>query len=937
MAKSKLQPGQEQQSGGKDPELWEQAPEQYVSNGDTLASMTGGDAGTYEGIVDYIMTGEEQSAPNEGEIVAAEDAGMLERNYPAEIDSSCEATPTPQRALPVGTGLSAQPTHAAPAAGTYNGTAAGLDAPALEGLDGAAAEASGVEGMVAGSLAHVGQYSGQGGEQPGGQIVPHTRDDAKLFKAASGSDPATLQAQNAATISSVDGVVSSLIAQIDGLMEGLNGGIQGAYNSSQASLDGTFSSSFDQISTAFGQARSDVDMGAADALDRIEQTTSEAHAHVDTQAESTIREISNLITTETSRLNAEANAAASAAVTAIATGQSNVQSATDNAVGEAGDVGSSLADEYRGRGNGGTEGKRDEARAQVAEQVAAAYQEDLPSAGTDAIAAMEEEKANIRSSIDAMVNPIILEAYPDLVEGSTTSVNDGAQALKDDLDASANDAADSVQTEHTNIHRDLNIAEGQALGQLVDIHSGASDDLAATDEAGRQSNEAIAAQMDYHIAQKKDQMDRLLGKNPMLPHFEVQREVEMVQQELDADGAAALDALEGQTDATTTALGEITGSANAAMGQVTTKAVSAAATMGADAVAGFDELATGFETSVDEAIGSYDQALSEFQTQIEAECANIYEQVTQGLATGVSSTEEGVAEFVQGFIDNLDQAINGTGDEQMVGTIRRVAEEEAAKIKEPSLWDRVVSVVAVVLVIAVVVAIAVLVPMALAALPAIAGVTLTSGTLIGAIAIGAITSLCTEIVMQFVEHGFDFSEWSLTDILRETFIGGVMGGFTFGLGNIVLRAGNAGRAAIAAGQSADDVVGVLNRIAAPLVRNADDLSVLGTFVTGFADNVVSSALTAGLSDEEFPSLTELLTSTGSGMITSAYTEGLADSLGLAEDNWRRDGFTGFIEELSSEASGGDIQALFERIEIDPAEVGGGDFTEDYQPTWSPTW
>ena len=63
MAKSQLQPGKEE-SGGKDPELWQQAPEQYVSNGDTLASMTGGDAGTYEGIVDYIMTGEEQSAPD---------------------------------------------------------------------------------------------------------------------------------------------------------------------------------------------------------------------------------------------------------------------------------------------------------------------------------------------------------------------------------------------------------------------------------------------------------------------------------------------------------------------------------------------------------------------------------------------------------------------------------------------------------------------------------------------------------------------------------------------------------------------------------------------------------------------------------------------------------------------------------------------------------
>ena len=938
MAKSQLQPGKDE-SGGKDPELWQQAPERYVSNGDTLQDMTGGDAATYEGIVDYIMTGEEQQAPNEGEIVAAEEAGMLERNYPAEIDSSLDATPNPDREQISGTGMTSQPSYGGPAGVGFGGQGGDLATGVLDASGGLDAMTTGPETLVANTLAHASEYSGQGGDQAGGAMVQHTRDDAKLFKAAAGVDAGTLQSENANAISQLDGVVSSLTAQIDGLMGGLAGGLTGTYQGGQGALDSTFSSSFTQISNAFDNARGRVDGGAMEALDRIETSTSEAYSHIDSESERVLSEISGLISGETSRMNSEARAAGDAAVGFISQGQQRAQQANQAAVAEATAVGTSMAQAYRGRGNSGTEGKRDEARAQAAEQVATAYvaEENLPQASVDAVAAMEEEKTNIRATIDGMIRPIITETYPDLLNGSQSSIEAGAEAAKDDIRESNEAAVQSVEAEHTNIHQQLDQSEAQSAGQLIDVHQGASDDVAATNEAGQTSLEAIAGQMNFHIAQKKDQLDVLIGKNPMLPGDKLQEEVDMLKSELETNGADAQSALEGTAEESANTIDSIVDNATNSMNDITTRGVSAAGTMADQAVTGFGEMASGFESAISDQLMRYDNALGDLQQQVTDQCSEIYSRVSQGLETGVSSTEDGVNQFIQGFIDSLDQVVNGTGDDQMVGVIQAKAEEEAAKIPEPWSWDWVVSVVKVIVVIAVIVAIAVLVPIALPALAGAVGLTLTAGTLISAIAIGAVSSLLTEIVMQFVEHGFDFSEWDGLKILRETFVGGLVGAVTFGLGNVILRAGNAGRAAIQAGDKVDDIVGAFNRIAAPMVRNADDLSLLGEFVKAFGGSVVGDAVKAGLGPDEFPSIGNLLIGAGSKAVTSRLGAGIIEGYGLDPLDWRANGFTAFIEEVVKEVNGGNIEKAFENIDIDPAEVGGGDFTEDYQPSWSPTW
>jgi len=939
MAKSKIEPGQEQGTG-PDPELWQSAPEQYVSNVDTLASMTGGDAGTYEGIVDYIMTGEEQSAPTEDEIIAAQDAGMLERNYPAEVESSAEATPTPERELISGGGLTSMPVHAPPAAVTFGNTGGDVATGGLQSGIECAPEVEGVEAAAVGSLAHLsGSPAGEGGDA-GGQIVQHTRDDLKLYKAAAGSDPSSEQALNASSIGELDGVVSSLTAQIDSLMGGLSGSMEGVYSSSQGTIDSTFSSSFEQVSAAFDEARSQADLGAEDALARIEQSTVDGYAHVDATSEQVLSEVSTLIGQESSNLNSAGQAAAAAAEARISAGQQEAQQLTDQAISNAGDIGTSMAEAYRGRGNSGTEGKRDEARAQVAEQVAAAYQEDLPSAGTDTVASMEAEKENVRASIDALINPIINRAYPDLLTGTQQSVEEGSQAVKDDIAASNEEAVASVEEEHLNITNEMNQQEAMSLGQLASLHETANENLDATNETGQSGLEAMGNQMEFHIAQKKAQLATLIGSNPMIPNDKLGEEVSLLEEELNSAGDETNAAMESHEQNVAQTMNEITTDAVDSMNTVTEASVGVAGQLGTDAVAAFDELATGFETAVGDTLDRYDNALEDLQTQIEEQCARIYNDVTGYLDSGQESVDQGVTEFLDGFDQSLHDAVHGTGDDQMVGTIDRIAEEEAAKIEPPSFWDRVVQVVAVLVVIAVIVAIAVLVPMAVAALPAVAGVSFaaTGGalTLLGSIAVGAITSFATEIVMQFVAHGFDFEAWDGWKILRETFVGGVIGGLTFGVGAVLKNSATAGRAALTAANQADDVTR-LQRIAIQLTDDAGNLNVLGDYVTGQGMALVGDVLKAGLGPDQLPSIQDILIRAGSGVVTTGLSQGVTNYYQLPDNDWRGNAFTSFIEEVSKEVAKGDIQAAFETIDIDPAEVGGGDFTDDYEPTWQPTW
>lgn len=943
MAKQQQQPSKA--SGGPDPEMWEKDAAQYAaqSNAATLASMTGGDASTYEGIVDYILMGEESDAPAEDEIVAAEDVGMIERNYPAEVESECNATLSPPRAQLPGSGLSSPPTHTSPEAVGFDGGGGDLGAGSLQG----GSELGPVEGdlgpMISPQLSQLGQYGASGGGgDTGGQIVAHKRDDAKVFGVMTGETPEGLQAQNAGIVAGVNGTVMGLTAQIDGLMGGLSGSLSGVYSGGQASVDTAFSSMFGMVDEAFSTAQTDIDASAADTLARIETASTDAFSHIDEASDAALATASEHISSESQRLSQAGAAAGVAGLARISAGQQEVQQHTSNAVSLAQRLGTEEAARWRGMGRGGTEGKRDEARAQVAEQVSAAYAEDLPQHGQDAVDSMETDKTNMLASIDQLIAPIIVDQFPALLQRAKDVVEETATTVKDDVTTASEEATTTVEDTHAESSEALAESKADAQGQLITSHSSATMNLETLHETGQGALATIADHSSFHLQQKADQFDRLIAGNPMIPDTELTREVAGVEAGLEANAVGAQVALQGSHDAMAESIMDVSNQAVTGMVAFGTASSVAAGQMASDTVAGFEELGSGFESSVDDMLTQYDQSLADLQAALEEKTSQLYTDVTGALNSGLTSLDEGITEFSSGFQTAITDAVQGTADDQMMGTIKRVGDEEAAKIKEPSFWDKVMSVVKVLIVIAVVIAIAILVPMALAAIPAFAAAsagTAILGTVVAGAIAGTLTSFATEIVMQIAGNGWNPGNWDWKKIGLETLVGGLVGGLTAGIGTALKNSATTARATQAAA-GADELVSLtrFQTVSINMVNAQGELNALGNFATNLAGGVVGDSIKAG-SEGQFPDLLQTLESAGLKTLSTSYGNGMSTALGLSgkAEKAAQAGFSTYMEEMVKEARSGNIDALFEQLDINVGDLGQLDLTEDYQPSWQPTW
>jgi hypothetical protein len=943
MAKQQQQPSKS--SGGPDPEMWESDAASYVaqSNSATLASMTGGDAGMFEGIVDHILMGEEDSAPSEQEIMAAEDVGMIERNYPAEVESECNASPSPPRQQMPGSGLTSSPTHTAPDAVSFGAGGGDVMSASLEGVGELGASEGALDSVMAPQLAQMGSYGASGGGgDTGGQIVDHKKDDAKLFSLMTGEGPDTQQCANANVLGQIDGTVAGLTAQIDGFMGGLSGSLSGIFSGGQASIDSTFGSMWGLVDEAFTTAQTDIDASAADTLARIETATTAGFDHIDSASEAALMAASQHIASESNRISRAGADAGTAGEARIDQGKQTVQQHTDAAVALARQLGTDEAARWRGMGLGGTDGKRAEARAQVAEQVSSAYAEDLPQHGRDAQEAMEADKSNMLASIDQLIAPIILEQFPALLERAQQSVEEKATTVKDNLTAAAEQASTTVQENHAETSEALAENKAAAQGQLITTHSTASQDLDAVHETGQGALATIADHSNVHLAQKADQYNRLIANNPMMPLDQLTPEVAEIEAGLEENAAGAEVALQASHDSVAESMLDVSNQAVMGMSAFGSASAQSARDTAAQTVAGFDELGTGFEDSVDQQLADYDAALAQLQLDLEERTAQLYADVTSALDQGLTSLDEGITEFTDGFQTNLDNAVRGTADDQMMGTIQRIGDEEAAKIKEPSFWDKVMSVVKVLIVIAIVIAIAVLVPMALAAIPAFAALS-AGGAIVGTIVAGAIagciTSLATEIVLQIAQNGWNPANWDGWKILRETLVGGLVGGLTAGVGAVLKNSASAARAAQAAA-GADEVASLtrMQSISLRLVNQQGELSALGDFVMGFSGGIVGDVVKSA-SQGQMPDLLQTFEGAGLKGLSGAYGNGFANALGLTGDAYgaAQAGFSTYMEEMVKETRSGDIQGFLEQLNLSADQIGELDLSEEYQPTWQPTW
>lgn len=943
MAKQQQKPGKE--GGGPDPSLWQSDAAAYSaqSNSATLASMTGGDAEKFEGIVDYILMGEENQKPSEEELVAAEDVGIIERNYPAEVESECQATTGGPGTQWPGSGLTSPPTHTAPSPVGYSGAGGQIEGGGLEGAPDYGAYESTMGEVMQPALGQMGGYSGGGGGgDTGGQIVDHKRDDLKVYQAMTGETPQVQQSANAGIVESVQGTVAGLTAQIDGMFGGLSGGLEGVYSGSQTAVDSAFGSMFGMVSGAFAQAQADIDLSASDTLARIDAATSDAFAHIDAASAEALQLASSHIASESMRLSIAGAVAGRQAEQRITAGQQEVRSATEAAVSLANTLGASEAQRWRSMGRGGTEGKRDEARAQVAEQVSKAYAEDLPNHGQQAIEGMEGDKSNALASIDQLIAPIIAEQFPALLERARQVVEETSANVKADVTSANQDAVQTVETQHGEASESLAQSEAESKGQLITSHETASIQLETMHGTGQEALATIADKSNFHLEQKADQFDRLVANNPMIPTKEMAKEVAALEAGLEANAAGAKAALQGSYDAVSEKMMDVSGQAVVGMTTFGAASAQAASDMAADTAAGFEELGTGYESSIDDMLSQFDQSLSDLQGALEERTSQLYSDVTGALASGLSSLDQGLSEFTSGYTQNITDAVRGTGDDQMMGSIQRIGDEEAAKIKEPSVWDRIMSVVKVLVVIAIVIAIAVLVPMALAAIPAFAAAsagTAIMGTVIAGAIAGTITSFATEIVMQIAGNGWNPKNWDWKKIGIETLVGGLVGGLTAGIGTALKNSATAARTAQGLA-SADEVVNLtrFQQVSLQLVNQQGELNALGNFVTGLSGGIVGDSIKAA-SEGQFPDLLQTLQGTGLKTLSGVYGNGMSQALGLSGDAAKaaEAGFSTYMEEMVKEAQGGNIQKLFEELDVNVGDLGNLDLSEDYQPSWSPTW
>ncbi len=946
MAKSLKTEKSQQGGNGVDPDKWVSNPAEAVGavSNASIASMTGGDAGTYEGIVDYILMQEERDAPAEQEIIASEQAGLLERNYPEEVQTT--ATLEPHTPFNTGTGMETATPQLATSGGGLN--MAGLASGDM-GLDGLEEGVETSSASVGGSGVELGFGSGDvptglSGGMDGGMVVDHKADDAKVFKAIGGPDPTQLSSQNATVLAGMQGMADGLAGQIDSAVGGAMGSLAGAYSSNDSALDSAFGANWTLIQDSFATARATVDASAIDAKTRVEAKAGDALSEIRSGSQALLADGDALIDNAAATLVSQAASTESSALGAVNAAQSQASAIADKWAKEAKRVGDAKAAAYRGRGNGGTEGKRDEARAQVAEGYGAGYAEDLPNVGKEAVETLEKEKANIRSAIRELIRPLLENDLPMLRENLHAEVNAASEEARQAVESGRDSAFDSIEQQHTEAGEQLATAESAARTDLIDVYGAAKGDLADIDSSGQQSIQAMGEGIRGHLVEKVAQLRSLIAKNPALPLDTLQEEVASLSAELVKEAAQGSQAI--QQTATDIASQEATFTQGAVedMNSIGTSASEGALGIADQASTSFDSLATDFESGIDTLLDGFNSNLDQLRSQLNENVGAVLVSALNGLGTTLEGVKTGVADFLSGFDADLGKAVN----EEMVSAIEAKAEEEAAKIKEPSFWDKVVSVVAVVLVVVAIVAITVVTAgvgaavmgaiggaVAAGSLSALAGVALT---VVAGAAIGAVSSALQEIVMQIATKGFDPRKWDWKAIGIEALIGGVVGGLTAGLGEGIKALGRWGTRAVSATSAVrGPAMTRIASISASLIDDAGKLSKVGDIAKGIGGDILSAAATWAIKGER-PDLGKVASGIVLNSVTSQWAGGMTDLLAGNEPEHMKAAFSAYMEFIAKESATGEkTESILEKLEAPVADLGNLELTTDYKPTWTPTW
>ncbi len=940
MAKS-LKMDKSKQGKGIDPDKWESAPAEavgQVSNA-SIASMTGGDAGTFEGIVDYILMEEERGAPSEQEIIASEEAGLMERDYPSEVET--RATLEPHAPLGTGTGVDLATPQFSQAGGGLE--MAGLQSGDM-GLDGLS------EGTENGSVSAVGLQQlgfstadvpgGISGGMEGGRVVDHKSDDAKVFKAIGGPDPAQLSARNAAALGGMQGMVDGLGGQVDAAVGGAVGTLSGAYAGNDSALDSAFGANLSLVQGAFADARATVDFAALDAKARVEGTATEALAKVRTTSAGLLAEGDALISGAASTLISQASATESAALGAVSAAQSQATAIANKWAAEAKKKGDAKAASYRGRGSKGTEGKRDEARGQVAEAYGEGYSEDLPNVGKEAVATLEEEKKNIRSAIRELIRPLIEVELPALQQNLRAEVNRASEEARAGIEQGRDQAMTGIEAYHTEAGEQLAEGETAARTDLVDMYVTSKGDLAAMNSANTQSVVAMGEGLRSHLVEKGVQFRSLLAKNPALPLDALQDEIGNLSAELVLQAGQATAAID-QT-ATELAAQETAYTMGAVhdMGALGQSAVAGASDIAAQSTTDLDSLATDFESGIDELMSGFDTNIGQLRSMLNQNVSAILNTALGGLGTTLEGVRTGVADFLSGFDADLGEAVNT----EMMAAIEGKAEEEAAKIKEPSFWDKVVSVLTVVLVVVAIVAITVLTAGAGAAIMgAIAGagfsaLTAAALTVVAGAALGAVSSALQAIVVQIATKGINPADWDWKAIGIDALVGGIVGGLTAGLGVGLKAIGKWGMEAVNGTRAVSGpTMSRFATISSKLMKDADNLSLVGRIAEQTGGSLIGDAATWAKTGKR-PTLLDVGKNIVLKSATNEFAGGMESLLPSTDPEYLKKGFSAYMQFISEEAAtGAKTEEILEKVEAPVAELDGLELTTDYKPEWSPTW
>jgi hypothetical protein len=925
-------------NGGIDPEKWESAPAEAVGavSNASLVAMTGGDAGTYEGIVDYILMQEERDAPEEQSILAAEEVGLLRRNFPAEVESEgslVNSAPIAQ------TGSVTANMPIAPSGGLgMDGVSLASGDVGLDGL-GVGTDLGGQESALSGvtGFGSLSVASGSGGTE-GGLVVPHNGDDLKIFEAMGGPDPSQLSAQNATVIAGMDGMVQGLGGQIDGAVSSAIGSADSAFSGHIGSLDQAFGTNLDLITSSFASARGDVDAAASSAMSSVESSSQLAMVEIDSMSAKLLADADTTVQTAANSLIAQATSTQAAAEGVVSAGQSRAQAIAAQWAKAAAERGKSEATAYRGRGQGGTEGKRNEARAQVAEHFGAGYAEDIPKKGTEINQLLETEKANIRAAIAEMITPLLTVELPTLLQNLHADVTANAESARSAVEKGRDDALESAREHHTAAGEQLEQAESQAITDLTGVHGGTSDSLDAVHTSGTAAIGAMGEGIRSHLLEKSQQMRALIANNPALPLATLREEVELLSGELMEEAVAGQSAIGVAQQELAQSEAELTAEGVSSMNQIGVTASGGASEIAAQATTDLGELSAGFEAGVDEILQGYQSNLDTLRSMLDQ---NVNAFVTSAMG-GLQQTLEGVNNGVGEFLDGFDNDMRTSVETQMVSDLQAKAEEEAAKIKEPSLWDKVCSVVKVLVIVAVIVAITVVT--AGAAAPAIAllgtwGITnVLAATVIAGAALGAIGGALTEVAMQIAKVGINPMKWDWKAIGIEGLVGGVVGGLTAGLGVGLKALGTWGTKAVAATNVARSAA--ITRVAtwsAKLVDAAGELSEIGRIASSIGGTLIGEAATA-IKDGKLPSIADVGLKIGLNAVTSEFGNGLKELLPSTDPPFLKDCFGSFMEVMSKEASTGEsTQKVLENLNIPVVDLGNVKPTTDYKPTWNPTW